>query len=219
VVISHADVDHYNALPERLRRFSVGVVYVSPVMFDGESRASQALQRAIRAAHVPLREIHAGDRLGNTTDCTIEVLHPPARGTLGSDNSNSIVLSIECQGRRLLLPGDLESPGLDELLGEAPLDCDVVLAPHHGSAQSDPPGFASWATPEWIVVSGDRRANRSEVSAAYRARGARVMNTSQLGAVAVFVRSGDLQVSSWRAAAPRPPAQPATELAEAEIDP
>ena len=99
VVISHADVDHYNALPELLRRFSVGVVYVSPVMFDGESRATEALRRAIRSAGVPLREIHAPDRLGGTPDCTIEVLHPPPRGTLGSDNSNSfagpIVASVQ----------------------------------------------------------------------------------------------------------------------------
>ena len=30
----------------------------------------------------------------------IEVLHPPRRGVLGSDNANSIVLAIEYQGRR-----------------------------------------------------------------------------------------------------------------------
>jgi competence protein ComEC len=43
VVISHADADHYNALPELLERFSVGVVYVSPVMFeDAESGGSLA---------------------------------------------------------------------------------------------------------------------------------------------------------------------------------
>lgn len=72
--------------------------------------------------------------------CRIEVLHPPRRGVLGSDNANSIVLDIEYQGRRVLLTGDLETPGLDDLLAEAPLDTDVLLAPHHGSAFSDPPG-------------------------------------------------------------------------------
>ena len=30
VVLSHADTDHYNAVPELLERFSVGTVYVSP---------------------------------------------------------------------------------------------------------------------------------------------------------------------------------------------
>ena len=38
LVISHADVDHYNAVPGLLERFRVGTVYVSPVMFDGFER-------------------------------------------------------------------------------------------------------------------------------------------------------------------------------------
>ena len=111
VVISHADIDHYNALPELLRRFSVGVVYVSPVMFKDESLATQTLQSAIHDAGVPLREIRSGDRLRVGGGCLIDVLHPPHRGVLGSDNANSIVLAIEFDGHRLLLPGDLESPG------------------------------------------------------------------------------------------------------------
>lgn len=140
VIVSHADVDHFNALPELLRRFRCGAVYVSPVMFDEGGSAARALQQALVASAVPIREISAGDQLRSTADCTLAVLHPPARGTLGSDNSNSIVLEVNYRGRRLLLPGDLESPGLDELLAEEPRDCDVVLAPHHGSAHSDPPG-------------------------------------------------------------------------------
>ena len=35
-----------------------------------------------------------------------------AAQNLASDNANSIVLLVEFQGRRILLPGDLESPGL-----------------------------------------------------------------------------------------------------------
>ena len=50
------------------------------------------------------------------------MLHPPRKGVLGSDNANSIVLAIEFQGRRLLLTGDLESPGLDDVLAEEPYD-------------------------------------------------------------------------------------------------
>ena len=119
IVLSHADVDHFNAVPELLRRFSVGVVYVSPVMFDGDSMATQTLRRAIERSRVPLGEISASQQLV-AGDCTIHVLHPPRRGTLGSDNSNSVVLEIQYQGRQLLLPGDLESPGLDELLAESP---------------------------------------------------------------------------------------------------
>ena len=34
IVLSHADIDHYNAVPGLLERFPVGVVYISPMMFD-----------------------------------------------------------------------------------------------------------------------------------------------------------------------------------------
>ncbi len=169
-------------------------------MFDGGGAAVEALRKAIDAAGVPLREIFAGDRLHAQGDCALTVLHPPARGTLGSDNSNSVVLEVDYRGRRLLLPGDLESPGLDELLAEDPVDCDVVLAPHHGSAQSDPPGFVAWTTPEWTIISGDSRSNRPEVADAYRRQGARVLNTSQLGAVTVKVDRTGLHVTAWRQA-------------------
>jgi competence protein ComEC len=212
VIISHSDVDHYNALPELLRRFSVGVVYVSPVMFDAQSAATETLRHAIERAGVPMREIFAGDRLRTTPECRIEVLHPPRRGTLGSDNSNSIVLKIEYRGRRLLLPGDLESPGLDELLAEIPLDCDIVLAPHHGSTRSDPPGFAAWTTPDWVVISGDNRSTRPQVAAAYSQRGATVLNTSQTGAVTAAIDAQGVHVSTHRRNASRKPTQPSVDL-------
>ena len=54
VVLSHADSDHFNGLPGLLDRFSVGVVYVSPVMFDDPSAALAALAESIRRARVPL---------------------------------------------------------------------------------------------------------------------------------------------------------------------
>ncbi len=139
-IISHADADHYNALPALLDQFSFGAVYVSPVMFDESSASLSALHSAIERHGVPLAELWGGDQLRSGGPARIEVLHPPRRGILGSDNANSIVLAVEFEGRRLLLAGDLESPGLDDVMAEAPYDCDALLAPHHGSAFSDPPG-------------------------------------------------------------------------------
>jgi competence protein ComEC len=140
VVLSHADADHYNALPGLLKKFSAAVVCVTPLMFDRQTAALTALHDSIVAAGVPLAVIASGDRLQSADDCSIEVLHPPRRGLVGSDNANSIVLAIEFQSRRLLFTGDLESPGLDDVLAEEPYDCDLLMAPHHGSRFSDPPG-------------------------------------------------------------------------------
>jgi competence protein ComEC len=198
VVLSHADADHYNALPELLKMFSVGVVYVSPLMFDDETPPLTALREAIVAAEVPLREISMGDRLSAGENALVEVLHPPQRGTLGTDNANSIVLHIEAHGRRVLLTGDLEGAGLDDLLAETPLAYDVALAPHHGSARSNPPGFAAWATPRATVISGGLGDVSAEVKAAYASTGSRVYHTAEDGAVHVTLSRFALHVQTWR---------------------
>ncbi|HUE73864.1 MAG TPA: ComEC/Rec2 family competence protein [Pirellulaceae bacterium] len=202
VIVSHADSDHFNALPGLLERFSVGVIYVSPVMFDETQPAVVELWRAIDESGVPRRELRASQRLEAGADVRIEVLHPPAKGVFGSDNANSLVLLIEHAGRRLLLPGDLESPGLEDLLAEEPIDCDVIMAPHHGSPRSDPTGFALWSRPEFVVVSGgheaESRSPAEVVQESYRARGATVLHTAETGAVRVELSGAGVSVSTFR---------------------
>lgn len=140
VVISHADSDHFNGLPELADRFSIGRVCVSPVMFEETQPAVEELRRALLAKGLSFDVVSGGDRWMLDRETTVEVLHPPRKGVIGSDNANSIVLTIACVGRRVLLPGDLESPGLDDLLAEEPEHFDVIMAPHHGSRRSDPTG-------------------------------------------------------------------------------
>jgi competence protein ComEC len=94
-----------------------------------------------------------------------------------------VTLGVEYAGRRILLPGDLESPGIDDVMAEAPYDCDVLLAPHHGSRRSDPPGFAAWSTPEWVVLSGGGGEQAAPVIRTYKRAGADVLVTNEVGAV------------------------------------
>lgn len=196
VVLSHSDLDHYNALPRLVRQFSIGTAYVSPVMFENPRGAVGVLQESLRAAGVPVSQIWSGDRLRNRANVRIEVLHPPRAGVLGSDNANSVVLLVEHQGKRLLLTGDLESPGLDDLLAEEPIDCDVLLAPHHGSRNSDPPGMAAWSRPDWVVVSGGGD-EPNTAAATYRRRGGRVLSTATGGALRIRFAAGQVFAENW----------------------
>lgn len=210
LVISHADADHFNAIPDLLDRFSVGAIYVSPIMFEDLPPAVKELHDAIVRSGVPIREIYAGQRLAGG-ETAIEVLHPPRKGVIGSDNANSIVLKIDNGGRRILLTGDLEPPGLQDVLAEEPLDCDLVLAPHHGSPRSDPGGFADWATPEFVVISGSRSLGDiptiERVKDSFRVRGAEVLHTAEDGCIRVVIARSGLQVTTYRPhvrAAPEP---------------
>jgi competence protein ComEC len=194
VVLSHPDSDHYNALPGLLERFSVGVVYVSPIMFDKHDEAIAALRTAIERCRVPLHELHASDRLQGGGDCVMEVLHPPDRGIVASDNANSIVLAVTYRGRRILLTGDLEPPGLDDLLAEEPQPCEVLLAPHHGSRRSNSPALAGWCRPRWVIFSDDARWNMPDIDATYQAVGGRPLHTRDCGAIHVRIGAGGVDV-------------------------
>src|SRR5439155_27116645 len=84
IVISHADADHFNAIPGLLERFSVGAIYVSPVMFERLPPAVKELRNAISRHRVPLREIHSGQSLAAGGNTRIECLHPRRKGVYGS---------------------------------------------------------------------------------------------------------------------------------------
>ena len=196
-MLSHSDVDHYNALPGLLEKFSVGAVYVSPVMFDKENHAMRALHAAIEKHGAPIREVCAGDRLRGGDGCVLEVQHPPRQGVVGSDNANSLVLSVEYLGRRVLLTGDLESPGVDDLLWEEPQPCEVLLAPHHGSRQSNMPNLAAWCKPHWVVFSGDGRWSVAEAELPYRTVGGQVLHTFVGGAINVRIDEAGVRVSQF----------------------
>jgi len=204
VVLSHADADHYNALPALARRFSIAEVCVSPVMFENPDWGVEQLHEACVAAKITLREIQVGDILFQTDRSVVRVLHPSREGVPGSDNANSIVLRIDSDDVRLLLPGDIEGAGLESLLSQQPLDCDLVLAPHHGSLGSRPREFVKWCTPEWVVISGGSHRNIDKVCGVYQENGLRVLHTARHGAVSVSVDARGMSVESWWAEPARP---------------
>src|SRR5436190_23901456 len=109
-IFSHTLAYQY-PLPELLERFSVGIVYVSPVMFKEKTPALDILRESIEHAGVAIQYIYAGDRLLGGRDVAIDVLHPPPEGTPGRDNASSVVVSVHYTGKRILLTGDLEPPG------------------------------------------------------------------------------------------------------------
>ena len=185
VVLSHADADHYNILPGLLERFTVGMVYTTPTMFFEDSAALNLLEDSIQQRGIPIKHLTASDRLDVGDDCSVEVMHPPGGQIYGSDNETSVVLRIDFRGRTVLLPADIDKYGLTDLMQEPAMTCDVLLAPHHGSTRSNPPGFCDWCSPKQVIMSGTRpRDDRLEkVEATYRASGAEFLPTFETGMI------------------------------------
>lgn len=199
IVLSHADADHYNALPGLLKRFSVQTVYVPPQMFfdEPDRSALAALHRAIDEAGVPIREIQSGDLLNLGEECHMEVLHPAKRYALESNNANSMVLLVGHAGHQMLLTGDLQSPGIDAVLADGSIDCDVLLVPHHGSRNSAPAKIAPWCSPEYAIVSKGNDPLHPETVAAYERHGAKIYQTNKDGAVDVAISRNRVEVKPF----------------------
>ena len=157
LVLSHADSDHYNGTHSLLDHFPTKRVLMTRHFVDSDQPGTVSICERLLSAHVPIDVIARGDRINLDPLVSIEVLHPTSADAVGNDNSVSVVLEITYCGRSILFTGDLEEPGLSELLAQRERAVDVLLAPHHGSTGSNVPELARWAKPRFVVASTGRQ--------------------------------------------------------------
>lgn len=187
VVVSHADIDHFNALPELMQTVPVGKLFIARSFLDFSQPSVARCCEAARDAKVPVALVWAGDSIKLDESVSIRVLYPPLSHDPADDNSNSVVVEIEYAGRRILLTGDLEGEGLSALLESDPRKIDVMLSPHHGSLNANQPELAAWAQPDHVIVSGGRRDVLPRLRRIY-GEGAEIVSTNRSGAVMIEVR-------------------------------
>lgn len=158
VVLSHDHPDHRNGLRFILSHFDVGSLWESGLAAQGINRsdlAGIADRRRIPVMQIPQIE---GERM--IGGCSVRLLHPTASYVESSwdrENLNavSIVLEIRFGRSRIIIPGDIEAP-LDEVLftGVPAFDGQTLLiSPHHGSKQSNPPSLLDNLQPRAVVFS------------------------------------------------------------------
>jgi competence protein ComEC len=129
---SHADQDHYNALPDLLDRFQIGELVIPPGFVSEQNPGALLLLDQLRARGIPVRTI-AATATWDQAGAHFTVLHPPADWHPETpDNARSLVLDVEYGGRHLLLTGDLDQLALGELVsGPQPgPPIELMFAPH-----------------------------------------------------------------------------------------
>ncbi|MBB5863295.1 competence protein ComEC [Xanthomonas arboricola] len=130
-------------------------------------------------------------------------LHPSA-GFPYLRNESSCVLRVETRHGSALLPGDIGQIVERRLLREyAPeLRADLVVVPHHGSADGSHAGFIAATGARLALVSsgyGNRFGHpRAEVVQRWQAGGAELLDTAQAGAIRVWLGADGLQVRERR---------------------
>jgi competence protein ComEC len=197
VLLSHADLDHFNGLPQLLDRFTVGQVTWTPTFSDKQAPGVAFVVAELARRGIATRLAKSGD-VFNAGPVTLEVLHPPSEGVPGNENARSLVLAVRHAGHTLLLTGDLEGEGLRRVLSQPPVRCQVLMAPHHGSRAADPTALAQWARPKVVVSCQGAPRGAGGTAEAYTSRGAQFLSTWDEGAVTIRSHVSGLVVETFR---------------------
>jgi competence protein ComEC len=159
---------------------------------------------ASRGAGVAVDHAARGRTFTFSPGLEVEVLSPepgpvPEEEDEDIVNAQSLVLLGRVGGVRVLLPGDIAAREQEELVGPA-VRADVLVAPHHGSADIDP-AFVEAVDPRatLVTVGADNRFGHPTSTAlrAYALQGG-VLRTDRQGTVAVCVGDGALEVTTER---------------------
>lgn len=193
--LSHADLDHFNGLRDLLDRFAVGQITCTPTFADKDNRAVRHILDTIEKHNVPLRIVKSGDQL-TAGSVTLDVLHPPQSGPEGIENVRSLVLLVRHGQHRILLTGDLEAAGLNQVLGLPAPPADVMMAPHHGSHRVEVGPLIKQVNPS-VIVSCQGQRPQPVKPTAYTTAKARVLGTWPHGAITVRSHASGLIVDTF----------------------
>lgn len=194
LLITHPHIDHNRGVCEVISRYGPKHLVDSGLPGTGVAEPGQQCLHDDAARGTPYEAValvDIDDPAGITSDVidpiTCDGTDPQIRVLFGkvprgadllphwdgpsasNPNNNSVVARIDFGRFSMLVTGDLQEAGIDELLRRADpaaLDVDVYQAGHHGSHNATTEGLADAMTPEVAVISmGDSAGSQDKNSA------------------------------------------------------
>ncbi|MEZ6242424.1 MAG: ComEC/Rec2 family competence protein [Phycisphaerales bacterium] len=157
-IVSHPNLDHYNALPALAQPLGLRRVLVSDAMLEQMDQGVPAFWRQrLEAQGVRIERLSVGDEV-TLGRATIRILSDGSGGGELELNDRSLVARLEAPTergvRRVLMTGDIEAPGMELLESRgADVRADVLELPHHGSVHATALDFVARVDPAIVVQS------------------------------------------------------------------
>ncbi|MCR5737281.1 MAG: MBL fold metallo-hydrolase [Eubacterium sp.] len=149
VIATHPDTDHIGGIPYIYEKYGAKQVIYSPCT---KSTTTYTEFIASTKEHkFPLRTPVEGEKwtLG---DATVEVIYDGSQGT--TYNECSIVLRVSCDGKSILLTGDLPAIMEHSLIQQGyNFRADILKVAHHGAGSSTCMDFLDAVKPTHAVIS------------------------------------------------------------------
>ncbi|MGD0388937.1 MAG: hypothetical protein ABSC42_08285, partial [Tepidisphaeraceae bacterium] len=166
--------------------------------------AAEALLRTLDRAGRPPTIIHRGDHLDLGNGASIDVLWPPVDCDMNSNNCG-LVLKLSFAGETVLFPADIQEPPERELLKHPEqLRADVLVAPHHGSAEITTGDFIRAVHPRYILASNAAKLTHKQKVFDIVAEDYPVYRTSRCGAIDLTIEpSGEIEIQTFLGVGPQ----------------
>jgi competence protein ComEC len=203
VFISHANLDHFNAVARMAEDSGVGEVLVTPHFTRDAAKnyPARSMLRRLTELKCPVKQAVAGQTVPLDGECTLDVVWPDAGAAVDANNSSQ-VLRLSCRGRSILFTGDIQGPAESALLADPPkIAADVLVAPHHGSAEETTGRFLEAVGAATILASDDRTPSGKQraFDRLIAQQGRTLLRTHDRGAITVVIgRDGTLRVETFR---------------------
>lgn len=203
VFVTHGDEDHINGIFELLNDQKLGIkirnLVLPPEEYHDEKikkLVKAALQNGTRAVIMEKGQKLSSDEL------TITCLGPQKNSGIGPGNAASLVLAFEYGDFDMLLTGDVEAAGEEELIDSGQLKkYEVLKAAHHGSKNSGTEEFLEIVKPYAAVISageGNRYGHpHKETLERLQDRGCRICSTCDGGAVTIVTDGNKMYLLSF----------------------
>jgi competence protein ComEC len=203
IFLSHPDYDHICAAADTADEFRVSRVYLNDVFREQskDNEPAEVMLGRLEDAQVPISILSRGDSIALGGDTAIEVLWPPDGRSFRSTNNAGLVLRLNCRGHAILFPADIQIATEREMVRAADrekLKAEVLVAPHHGSAEVTSGDFVKAVGPTAILSSNDRRLSRKQHEFDRLVGELPLYRTSRCGAVTVRIsKEGRMRIESF----------------------
>lgn len=199
MILSHADHDHFSGMFELFHRFPILQFFTTQHTTQSKQPGVKELWNLAEQSGTDIQLLQTADQLHSPRSengVRFSILHPSRLADGVSDNSQSLTIAVEYAGRRILLTGDIERGGIDELISRPPMKCDVVMSPHHGAKVSNTPRLYDWCSPNFVIVSA---ATAEPPHLQFIKQFSELLSTANSGAITIEIhQDGNLQVEPFR---------------------
>ncbi len=198
-IVSHPQLDHFNGYNFILDQYKVGAFIVNGRSdTKGIAQWPQLIEK-IKAEHIPLITLGAGDSIGHGND-KIDMLSPNREFVQSGElNDTGFVELVKTPGFRTLLTADTGFNIEDYLVqNHFDIKADVLKVGHHGSKYSSGDAFLSAVDPKIAVIEVGAHNTyghpTKEALARLASTTAKIFRTDQNGMVEIMAKGGKLKV-------------------------